>query len=553
MKSYELKLSNLISLEQCSLQNNESPSGKVDSGEHSELSSPQNSASSLECIGYNEQHENLQNNVENAETKNEEIGEEIEFSRVVSDASHIPKLSPLFEARATIGLLFHNGENKHYPLPSDLPVIELPDPLSRGRGSKIVISQVLHHKFMISAIMLLGLCSLLPASVAAQTNISCGQYAFNVSLAIPWTHPQCFCSLPLQEDGLENDTRYVFEQTSLIWYQSQLFYFLFGAFFILLYLKWLRLEERVLVNGMEFEVDGMEPEIEPGVNNAISPSEATSPPQDSDLNYLMLMRHIPLFCCWAYEASKTSTSDSDGAIVAEESSIFSSSYHPPEPEQNGPNSVSETGLFVMNQNVRKARQATNPAVMIVTESLVGKPGGSVDRDYTEKIDDPITIATEESVEDANNKNLHSQEQEFVFAEIRPRMVTFDGNNSNSVLVMHKSHVKCTGGNRVYLHKQYPRLVPPPYPHHLIPSSSPPSPKPYLFPKVATQSGCGTVLQNGTKTYGCMVELDVGPDDKIELLPLHSEQSVSDCVEFSYSYYDISHLRVKPFQNNYGDD
>ena len=455
MKSYELKLSNLISLEQCSLQNNESPSGKVDSGEHSELSSPQNSASSLECIGYNEQHENLQNNIENAETKNEEIGEEIEFSQVVNDASHIPKLSPLFEARTTIGLLFHNGENKHDPLPSDLPVIELPDPLSRGRGSKIVISQVLHHKFMIPAIMLLSLCSLRPASAAAQTNISCGQYAFNVSLAIPWTHPQCFCSLPLQEDGLENDTRYVFEQTSLIfWYQSQLFYFLFGAFFILLYLKWLHLEERVLVNGMEFEVDGMEPEIEPGVNNAISPSEATSPPQDSDLNYLMLMRHIPLFCCWAYEASKTSTSDSDGAIVAEESSIFSSSYHPPEPEQNGPNSVSETGLFVINQNVRIAKQATNPAVMIVTEGSVGKLG----------------------------------------------------------------HVKCTRGNRVYLHEQYPRLVPPPYPYHLIPSSSSPSPKPCLFPKVATESGCGTVLQNGTKTYGCMVELDVGPDDKIELLP-----------------------------------
>ena len=188
------------------------------------------------------------------------------------------------------------------------------DPFSKGRGSKKVIFQALHCKFLLG---LLGLCSLFPASSAVQTDISCGQCVFNISLGvtISWDHPQYFCSLPY---SLENDSQYVSKHAS---HQSQLFYFLFGALFILFYLKWLHLE---------YNMEG-EPSADGMVNGSdvISPSEATSPPQDSDLNYLVLMMLVPMPCYWVYKNSKYSTSDSGGAMAVEELSIFTPSYHPP--------------------------------------------------------------------------------------------------------------------------------------------------------------------------------------------------------------------------------
>ena len=289
------------------------------------------------------------------------------------------------------------------------------------------------------------------------------------------------------------------------------------------------------------EAEGMED----GMESIVSRMELEMEPEVKKFPTLPL-----LYYYWTYENSESSTPNSVGT---EESSFFASSYHPSDPEQHSPSSNSETGLFVINQNARKIKQATNPAIMIIMEGSVGKPGGSIDIDSTEEVDDPVSIATEESVEDANMKILHSQEQEFLYlldrndVESRPRKVTFDGNNSNSACVVPKSQGRHDiEGNLVYLHNRYPRLVP------FTPSNSTPPPKPCL-PKIPTESGCGMVLQNGAKTLGCMVEPDITKDE-LELLPLceEDEDSLSDRDNL-YSCYDLPHLVVKPFIYQYGED
>ena len=50
--------------------------------------------------------------------------------------------------------------------------------------------------------------------------------------------------------------------------------------------------------------------------------------------------------------------------------------------------------------------------MIITEGSVCKPGNSIDGDNSKKVDEPVSVATEfseESIEDANKKILHSEE------------------------------------------------------------------------------------------------------------------------------------------------
>ena len=534
--------------------------------EHPHPSAPLQNNFSSDCISHRdrERDENLINNLETTETESDEnFINNLETTETEKEiVTQFPKTNSSYQGASVSSYSHcddpprscstspksHERRSSHVSKLSSTDSssdsaseLRSRDPFSEGRGSKRVISRALHCKFLMPSIVLglLGQFCLVPASAAAQTNISCGQCVFNVSLAIPWTH---LCSLP--HYSLENDTLFASEHTSLVLYQSQLFYFLFGALFILLYLKWLHLEYNMP------KADGMV--------DLTSPSEASSPPQASDLNYSLLVKRLPMLCYWVYENSEPSTSDS----AVEELSVFIPSYHPLDPEQNGPSSVaskSEMGLFVINQNVRKAKQATNPAIMIVTEGSVGKPGSSINEDDSDKVNEPVSVATEfseESIEDANNKILHSQEQEFMFlldrndVDIQPRKVTFDGNNSGSVCVVPKSNRRHDiEGNPVYLHNQHPRP-------RLVPSSaiskSPTSPKPRL-PKIPTESGCGTVLQNGAKTLGCMVEPDITKDE-LELLPLCEEDSLSDPdnQEYQYSCYDLPHLELKPFVNQYGD-
>ena len=504
VKSYELKLGSLIF---CTVQNNESPIGKLDSGEHSELSSPQNSASSLECIGYNEQHENLHNNLESAETKNEDMGGEIESSQVVSDANSDKFLSPLCEAEAKSGLLFCDGNSKHDPLPksewtTDM-VIESPNPLSRGRGSNSVITQVKHHKFVISAIIILCFC--LPASATPE------QCILNSSLAISQTFPQCF-----YDCGYDQQSSFEL---------SQLFYFSFSVLFLLWYFRNF-LTDYYINEGAG--VPQAETDFEPEVENLISPTEAISLPQVSD-SLLVAHKLSPMLCYLVYEKNEPScTLDDDGA---EESTTFTSSYFPLEPKQNT-SATPETNIFL--ESVFSSEKSAIILAGLISNFL---PSSS---------SIPLSDMTGPPIRTGVDVCLKF----FTNTMDQPRKVTFAGNNSSSVILMEKPISRVY--NAVYLHSSYPR--------YLIPASSAltnsPSPKPRPS-KVIIEFGCGVF--SGTKTFGCMVEQDDMIDCKLELIPLTDSDDDADTLFISeiergeFSCHDLLHVEIKPFLDRYGED